>query len=266
MESVLSRLSKIQRAETVTGVPLVSGSFPPGEHDRVWRALRAEHSRTGLWPVLGSTAHGAAECSYAWTSVGPQGAELLALTRRIDPAERMALIVRSVWEDCVKGMEPTDPFYLEFEADFDPVRVAAAVGDLGETPARNSGGTDWVYPPTDVLLVPAAAGHEVLALVPAEIIAIINNWSGGPSHPDLEYMDHILVLQYWERRWGAQLYGRVEGTLELAVERPPSDPLSAAVCAIEQSAYCYDLAQTLGDVRDVASRQAPASRWTFWWD
>ncbi|GAA4604614.1 hypothetical protein BJY16_005077 [Actinoplanes octamycinicus] len=117
-----------------------------------------------------------------------------------------------------------------------------------------------------MLLVPAAAGHEVLALVPAEIIAIINNWSGGPSHPDLEYLDHILVLQHWERRWDAQLYGRVGGTLELAVERPPRDPFSGAVCTIEQSSYCYDLAQTLGDVYDVARRQASAARSTFWWD
>jgi len=42
--------------------------------------------------------------------------------------------------------------------------------------------------------------------------------------------------------------------------------IDAAVCAIEQSSYCYDLAQTLGDVHVVARRQAPASRWTFWWD
>ncbi len=121
------------------------------------------------------------------------------------------------------------------------------------------------YPPTEVLLVPAKAGHEALALVPG-LIPIMNNWSGGPSHPDLNYADHVFVLRHWEAAWGAELYFCGGADLELAVTRPPRDPLAAATCAIEQSAYCYDLAQSLGEADDVAREQAPADRWSFWWD
>jgi hypothetical protein len=35
---VLSRLSAVARAETAAGIPLISGMFPEGEHDRVRRS------------------------------------------------------------------------------------------------------------------------------------------------------------------------------------------------------------------------------------
>ncbi|MEU7906736.1 DUF4253 domain-containing protein [Actinoplanes sp. NPDC049118] len=265
--NLLTQLSGIEYGETPTGVPLVSARFPEGEHDRVWRALRAEHSRTGLWPVLGWTAPQAAEIAHHWP-FGPQGRPLLAALRDFDATERMALIVRSIRESCIEGLDPADPQdatrITEFEADFDPVRVADAVAPLTEVPAGVERHT-MCDPPTQVLLVPAAAGHEVLALAPG-VLPVMNNWTGGPSHPSLEYADHILVLRHWERAWGAQLYYGRGAVLELAVARPPRDPLALATCAIEQSSYCDDLAQTVGAVAVVAREQAPAGHWSFWWD
>ena len=64
MTSVLSRLSAGARAETAAGIPLISDMFPECEHDRVERALRAEHSRTEWWPMLGSSAPEAAEFTH----------------------------------------------------------------------------------------------------------------------------------------------------------------------------------------------------------
>ncbi|WP_089007899.1 DUF4253 domain-containing protein [Micromonospora viridifaciens] len=266
MTSLLRMLNGIERAETAAGVPLVSGTFPAGEHDRVWRALRAEHPRTGLWPVLGWTAGEAAKGTYDWCRQ-QQGPDRLAALHDVDPAERMALITRSKLEWTLHG-DPDDPqlkaWQQEYRAEFDAARVAEAIGPLTEIPPgirRQTGG----YPPTEVLLVPAAAGHEVLALVPG-LMAIMNNWNGGPSHPDLHYADHVFVLRHWEKTWGAELYHPGVDNLELAVTRPPRDPLAAATCAIEQSSYCDDLEQILGDVYVVARRQAPADHWSFWWD
>lgn len=266
MESLLHRLDGIERAETAAGVPLVSAAFPAGEHDRVWRALRAEHGRTGLWPVLGRAAGDVADGTYQWP-FGPQGPALLAALSGIDAAERMALIVRSMREWHLLRGDPANPrvaaWHAEHEAEFDPVRVAEAAGPLTEIPAGIRRESDR-HRPTRVLLVPAAAGHEVLALVPG-ILPIMNNWMGGPSHPDLEYADHVLVLRHWEAAWGAQLYYR-GSRLELAVARPPRDPLAIATCAIEQSSYCDDLLQIIGEVHDVAREQVPAGHWSFWWD
>lgn len=267
MGSVLSRLNGIERAETAGGVPLVSGSFPEGEHDRVRQALRDEHDRTGLWPVLGWTAWTAAEFTHGW-DFGPQGPGLLAAVREIDPAERMALIVGSVLEEAIDFTDPADPETMalieEEKAYFDPVRVAEAAARLTKSPRRSRWQTES-YPPTDVLLVPATAGHEAIALVPG-IISIMNNWSGGRSHPNLEYADHVLVLKHWEATRGAQLYYCGGADLELRVARPPRDPLAAATCAIEQISYCYDLSQTVGGVDDVARTQAVSDHWSFWWD
>lgn len=137
MDSLLSRLDGIERAETAAGVPLVSGTFRAGEHDRVWRALRAEQPRTGLWPVLGWTAESAAEGTYQWCREG-QGPAWLAAVREIDPAERMALIIESKLEWTLDGGDPTDPqvaaWQEEDRAGFDPVRVAATIGPLTESP------------------------------------------------------------------------------------------------------------------------------------
>ncbi|MFG2057104.1 DUF4253 domain-containing protein [Micromonospora sp. NPDC048930] len=267
METLLNRLDGIERAETVAGVPLVSGTFPAGEHDRVWRTLRAEQSRTGLWPVLGWTAGSAAEGTYNWCR-RHQGPAWLAALREVDPAERMALIVRSKLEWTLGGGDPADPQVAQWQeedrAAFDPVRLAAMLGPLTGIPPGIRRQTSS-YPPTEVLLVPAAAGHEVLALVPG-LMAIMNNWNGGPSYPDLRYADHVFVLRHWERAWGADLYHPGFVDLELAVTRPPRDPVAIATCAIEQFSYCDDLSQILGEVDDVARRQAPADHWSFWWD
>ncbi|MFI6266114.1 DUF4253 domain-containing protein [Micromonospora sp. NPDC051006] len=267
METLLSRLDGIERAETAAGVPLISGTFPAGEHDRVWCALRAEQPRTGLWPVLGWTGDEAAEGTYQWCRE-QQGPAWLATLREIDPAERMALVVGSKLEWTTCPGDPSDPqvaaWQEEDRAAFDPARVAAGVGPLGEPPPGIARHTRS-YPPNSVLLVPAAAGHEVLALVPG-LMAIMNNWNGGPSHPELLYADHVFVLRHWETAWGAELYHPGFDSLELSVTRPPRDPLAAATCAIEQWSYCDDLEQILGDVHTVARRQAPADHWSFWWD
>lgn len=266
MPGLLDTLTDVEHAETVTGLPLVSGRFPAGEHDRVWRALRDEHGRTGRWPVLGWTAAEAAELSseYRRWNGGPQGTALLDSLRDTDPAGRVADIVQAVREDFLDGVDPGEPSGAEAFAEFDAAAVAAAAARLPEGPHRRLPKTTN-YPPTDVLLVPATAAYEVLAHVPW-ILPVMNNWSGGPTHPDLLYADHLLTLRHWEQRWGAQLYYCGGPHLELSVARPPRDPLSAAACATEQAAYCYDLAQTLGDNAMVARHQASGTHWSFWWD
>jgi hypothetical protein len=91
-------------------------------------------------------------------------------------------------------------------------------------------------------------------------------WSARPSHPELEPADHLAVLRLWHRRHGADLFFAGGSRLELSVSRPPVAPAEVARCAVEQSVYCGDLHQFIGDPIEVARRQAPAGHWSFWWD
>lgn len=74
-----------------------------------------------------------------------------------------------------------------------------------------------------------------------------------------------MILRYFEETYGAEFYHVGHG-IELAVSRPPTTALAIATCAIEQYAFCGDLSQILGDIEDVAVKQAPADHWSFWWD
>ncbi|WP_430790226.1 DUF4253 domain-containing protein [Actinoplanes sp. G11-F43] len=251
MSTLLNDLIDVEQADTVTGLTLISGRFPAGEHDRVWRAWRAEHARTGWWPVLGWSAGEAVELSRAWDrwNGAPQGQALLDELRDVDPAGRVAEIVQGLKE-----------WWTE-DAEFDAEAVVSAAAALPREPRRPSSRAT----PSEVLLVPATAGYEVLAHVPW-ILPVMSNWVGGPSHPNLLYSDHLLTLRHWEERWGAEFYYGRGSNLELEVSRPPRDPLAVAACAIEQFSYCDDLIQILGDTAEIARYQAPGTHWRFWWD
>ena len=249
-------LSNVQEWVTVAGVHVFSADLPAAEHDQVWRALRAEHPRSGLVPVLLNGPSRVAAWSEEWPPEA-QGPAALAEVRQIDPVEHMAMLQRSVreWAAAESGGEPTD--------EYDPEVLAATLPAVAEAvPGRRA--YTSTYPPDGVLLVPAEAAHDVPVLVPYLITP--PNWFGAPWHPDLTWYDHYAVLRLWQERHGAELFYAGGSTIELAVSRPPTAALDVARCAIEQWVYCGDLSQKLGDVDVVARRQAPAVHWSFWWD
>ena len=55
-------------------------------------------------------------------------------------------------------------------------------------------------------------------------------------------------------------------SLTLDVARHPTDRAEIPRVAVEQFAYCDDLAQLVGAPTAVAERQVPSTHWLFWWD
>jgi len=254
-------LTDVRKAATAGGVRLLSAAVPTQDHDHVWRALRADHGRTGWWPVLSWSAHEA----YRWTRDYPAEMQGFAALRRAlarDPAELVAVLARSRWEERLTDLEPAERAEVWAE-DYDAEALARRLVPVVSPPPGRRRETS-AYPPGEVLLVPAAAGHEVPVLVPGLIEPA--NWFGGPGHPDLEPADHLAVLRLWHERHGADLYFANGSRLELAVARPPVEPAEVARCAVEQFVYCGDLGQLVGDPVDVARKQVPADHWSFWWD
>ncbi|GLZ79059.1 hypothetical protein Afil01_38660 [Actinorhabdospora filicis] len=275
-------LTGIARFHTFRGVPLISAKVPPGEHDRVWRELRAAHPETGLWPLLGALpAPLGASSREAWDllrgmapGAGPEpepppgslaewaavrsvGAALgpvwLDEALRVDPAERTAEIVRAQRE----WWDPGTASLL------DPAALAAVLPGEVPEPPPNRRGSDRPGHAAEVLLVPARAGYEVPGLVP-EVIGTVN-WCGSASHPGLDVVDQIAVLRHLEGVYGAELYYFGRG-VELAVSRPPVTREAVAMCAIEQFCFSGSLTETIGGVRDVAMEQAAGRHWHLWWD
>jgi hypothetical protein len=254
-------LTDVRESVTRGGVRLISASFPAGEHEEVWRALWRAHGRTGLWPVLSWIARTAASYTVGWSE--PQGQAGLAEALKIDPAERMALLVRAAYEEKIED-DPADQEAVAYWRDSYDADLLARRLEPVDVPPPGVRKAERQDIPTEVLLVPATAGYEVPILVPGLLQP--SNWFGGASHPELTLADHVAVLRHWEHQYGAHLYFASGTFLEMAVDEPLRDPVTIARCAVEQMAYCYDLGQFIGDEEDIARRQVPADRWSFWWD
>ena len=250
-------LTEVEESLTAAGVPLVSAVVPEREHDQVWRALRDDHPRSGWWPVLTWMAPKAHAFSHDYSLVS-QGPEALALALAEDPAEVMAELTLSQWEEWLDDTEPASRMEV-WRDNFDVAALAAQLRPIATPPPWRRREA-----PGRVLLVQAAAGYEVPVLVPGLIAPA--NWSGGPSHALLWPADHVAVLRLWHDRHGADFFSAGGSSLELSVSRPPADPAGIARCALEQYVYCADLSQTLGDPIHVAREQVPADHWSFWWD
>ena len=74
------------------------------------------------------------------------------------------------------------------------------------------------------------------------------------------------MLRHWHAAHGAVPVAIGHDTIELVV-RPVEDPTEAKRVAIEQFAYCSDVAeQDAGSVAALATGLLGASVWFFWWD
>lgn len=246
-------LSGVEEAITPGGVRLLSGDVPRGRHDEVWRDLLGRHAATGWYPVLGPAAEWAAEQA-SWYPADMQGPAALAEALTVDPAARVEQLRRAGLDDALEEADEEGEAY--WRAEYDPASVAAGLSGLvGPGPGLRRQTSS--YPPGSVLLVPARAGYEVPVLVPGLI---------RPANMNLDLVDHLAVLRHWHRRHGAELYFTGVSSLELSVAKPPATTDDIARCAVEQMSYCEDVSQFLGDVGDVARKQARGDHWSFWWD
>lgn len=246
---------RIVHAEEGDGGPvfwLSDDPVPPG----LWAALRADHARSGLWPLLLTPLHDDNEHDdeyRPWDNgeVDPSGMS--------SPAAHDAEAVLARW--WARGLpldgSPTDtiaPFGMAWPGRAprlaprtDPDELADDLAEVLASFAEN----------TRIGLVAAQRGADAITSA---------GWLGPVNHTgDTALLS--AVLRDWEDRFGARLLGAGFATLQVSVAAPPSTTEEALRVAAEHLAFCPDnVWQGAGTLAAYADRLVGEDTWHFWWD
>lgn len=213
--------------------------WPGDDHADQWARLRADHPRTGLWPVL---LHVETPDDFRpWsTPDGPTPDDPAALLARWwtryanDPAMTAPL---STWP----GTAPADTAG-------DPDAAADGVA------------ADLLHHYPELLLGLVAADRS--ADVPTA-----TGWTGAANHTP-NPAEISAVLRDWEDRFGGRVVALGPGDLVLSVATPPTTYQQALAVAAEHFAFCPDNVWQ-GDARlSTYAEQLvkDGHRWSFWWE
>jgi Domain of unknown function (DUF4253) len=184
----------------------------------LWSNLRAEHHRSGLWPLLVFRGAG----SFGWY------AEDESSLARLEPVTLMS----EWWPGAVRLTT------------FD--RRILGIARQEEWPGLAPPGTPRIDPDllADQIAEDRVAGEPVrIALVPtarsADSIGLVG-WTGTDYEP---YSPGALsaVLRTWEERFGARVIGVDSGTLWVSVAAPPTTIEDAACVAVEHFSFCPEV-------------------------
>jgi hypothetical protein len=211
-----------------------------------WAWFRAEHHRSGLWPVLLD------ESAQAWSIgqvVPDQALQIDHFTAEGFMAE--------VWQEWVSRMpldalEELDPFGALCPGVAAPGALKADPGAVADWYARELSGRGM-----PLGLVAANRSADALAVM---------GWQGALHHN--EWMVPLAaVVRSWEDRFGVRVVSVGFSTLELSVAAPPVEPEHALHVAAEHWAFCPDnIVQGPGDLYGYAEQIVGRHSWSFWWD
>lgn len=167
----------------------------------LWRRLRAEHGRSGLWPLLLGGLNGQPERPWVVGEVDPESVDAVDAD---DPDGFLA----TMWTDWVEFDERHPESLGEGEVGRDLVEVApfgrawpglAPAGELQEDPA---GVADWY---AGLLADGTARLGLVAADRSADALAVIG-WYGAGNYVQ-ETARLAAVVRSWEDRFGARVVG-----------------------------------------------------------
>ncbi|MCU1481741.1 MAG: hypothetical protein JWQ19_2527 [Subtercola sp.] len=101
---------------------------------------------------------------------------------------------------------------------------------------------------------------------PADCLAELG-WTGAINAGMLG-ADARVVLESWQRRFGAYVYSASNSRLALMVTRPPTDIVQARLVAREHFHFCrYDSQfHGLGGIGPYVGELVGNNFWSFWWD
>ena len=107
-----------------------------------------------------------------------------------------------------------------------------------------------------------------IALIPTDdptTIPAYMHWGNWNECPPSAY--HVAALRAWRDRYGAELIGLGEGTINMRVLRKPATREEALKLARIQHVYCSDIIdQGVGSYRALAAALLADDWWFFWWD
>ncbi|MFD0904358.1 DUF4253 domain-containing protein [Actinomadura sediminis] len=212
----------------------------------LWARLRAEHERSGLWPLLLD------ESDQPWAA-GQIAPEPVSEIGNYVPHAFMY----EVWTDYVDQAVGDDhddlaPFGRQCPGPAPPGTLLDDPGVIADRHART---------------IAARAPSLGLAAVErgADAVAAVG-WQGALNHN--EWIAPLAaVLRSWEDRFGARVIGLGFNTLELSVAAPPVTTRHAVHVAAEHWAFCPDiLFQGPGTLAGYAEEIRGRTWWSFWWD
>ncbi|MEU5398047.1 DUF4253 domain-containing protein [Streptomyces sp. NPDC005963] len=229
----------------------------------LWTRIRAEHSRTGLWPLLLDSRDPRNDEFPPWGS-GELSPERMSSPGAHDPA---ALLARWWREHTVVDEEDdtpppgdrlpvTAPFGQQWP-DLAPGRPAAS--DPDKEADEHAHFFVSLRPRVRLGLIPAASGADALAVV---------GWE-GPVNYDNDTAKFSAVLRSWEQRFGARVVAAGFDTLHLSVATPPTQMEDALLVAAEHFAFCPDniwQSSHFPTLTSYAERLVDTYFWDFWWD
>lgn len=225
-----------------------------------WTRLRAEHERTGLYPVLleHDQKRGWDDRWYLADNTGDLD---------VDPESAL----RTLWAQLQEDREPEEDDEDEVpeeEWPAGPWPGLARAGHGDDSPEAMAHqfavylqGSEDFHGRTRrwrLGLIPADNGADALTLA---------GWDGPCNHTNsIELIS--AVLRTWGERFGARVVGLGPDMLWLSVARPPQDLDHARAVALEHFAFCPDNIWQSG--YDTVDRYAASligvNVWAFWWD
>ncbi|MEO3767750.1 DUF4253 domain-containing protein [Streptomyces sp. B8F3] len=242
-------------------VPLLWLSTAPVSAE-LWASLLAEHSASGLWPLL-LDAHDPDDAEFSPWASGELVPERLTSPHAYDAGELM-----DQWWSAYTETDEDDDMLTPDQR----LALAAPFGqtwpgpNLSYEPEANADQMAAEYaqvfadrhPQARLGLVAAACGADALTAA---------GWSGPANYDDTAKFS--AVVRDWERRFGARVVGVGFDTLHLSVAGPPLHAQDALLVAAEHFAFCPDNVwqgsspQTLAAY---AERIVGMNCWDFWWD
>ncbi|MER7998115.1 DUF4253 domain-containing protein [Streptomyces sp. NPDC095613] len=228
----------------------------------LWTRMHAEHTRSGLWPLLLDSLDPNDGEFRPWASGEVFPEQMSSLTSH----GSAGLLAR--WWDTYTAVDEDDML--------DADRRRAVTAPFGQTwpglaPSRETAtnpdqlAAESVQafladrPQTRLGLVAAASGAEALTAA---------GWA-GPCNYDNDTAKFSAVVRGWEHRFGARVVAVGFSTLRLSVAAPPANVHEALLVAAEHFAFCPDniwqgnRPYTLAAYAELITG---AHHWDFWWD
>ena len=229
----------------------------------LWARLRAEHARSGLWPLLLDSLDDEDVDYRPWGSGEVLPGEMSS------PGDHDAATLLADWWVTYTGVDDPDDV-------LSPAERAAVTAPFGRTwpglvtTPPPAGDPDRI---ADGLAEQLVAGHPSirLGLVAADRGAdavTAAGWTGPVNYTD-DTAEVSAVLRSWEDRFGARVVGVGFATLVLSVASPPTTRESAMAVAAEHFAFCPDnvwQGEPPHTLSAYADRLVNDHSWTFWWD
>ncbi|QGK72433.1 DUF4253 domain-containing protein [Allosaccharopolyspora coralli] len=221
---------------------------------RLLAALRADHRRTGLWPLLVVDDD---EVYGDRCTVGVVPPEPIEHVDRWNAADVMSRI----WNGLCQADNDLGPAYPpETLQPFDEVCPGLAMsGNLLADPdiLANQQAHRFVDESTRLALVPVDRGADALTTL---------GWSGAANHVS-RTAGLSAMLRSWEERFGARILRLGPDRLDVSVAAPPQEGAHAAAVAAEHWTFCPDrVLQDADGIGEYATEIRGRRTWSFWWE